>query len=366
MSGMSDANAAALWARLHQAGLTAGEAPPGAASVTPWYIRAMLGIAGWIGALFLLGFVGGAFSLVFRSAAAALALGALTCAAAAFMFRTRPHGDFMSQFALAVSLAGQALVGFGLAQWLPSQLALVMLVFAALQAALFLLVPNFLHRVLSATLGTGAFTNALGSWGFLPYIEALVFAALAWAWLNEFRFPGRTDQMRAIGYGLTLLVLFGLATHSALGLERALWEIRGEVPFVGGEFGFRIGAALVGAITIAVVWRLLVRQGVALNEGPALAALGAAAVLALLSLEAPGLGITVTLLLLGYANGNRVLAGLGVAALLAYWSYYYYSLELTLLQKSILLVCAGVALLAARLAMKRRWPAAAGREAGDA
>lgn len=362
---MNDANAEALWARLRQAGLAEGEAPPGTTSVTPWYIRTMLGIAGWIGALFLLGFVGGAFSLVFRSAVAALALGALTCAAAAFMFRTRPNGDFITQFALAVSIAGQVLVGFGLVQLFPAQTALVMLIFAALQAALFLLVPNFLHRVLSATLGAGAFTNALATWGFYPYTEALLFAALAWAWLNEFRLPGRTGPMRALGYGLTLLVLFGLGTRSTIGLERSLWMGHGEMHLIGGEYGFWIGNALVGALTLWVVSRLLLRQGIALTAGPALAALGGAALVALLSLKAPGLGVTVTILLLGYANGNRVLAGLGIAALIAYWSYYYYSLELTLLQKSALLVCGGIALLAARLALNRRWPVA-GREAGDA
>jgi uncharacterized membrane protein len=53
-----------------------------------------------------------------------------------------------------------------------------------------------------------------------------------------------------------------------------------------------------------------------------------------------------------------VLTGLGILGLIAYWSYYYYSLQMTLLQKSALLVCAGAVLIIARLAMQRRWPAA--------
>ena len=43
---------------------------------SPWYVRAMLGIAGWIGALFLLGFVGAAFSLLVDMPGAALVVGA--------------------------------------------------------------------------------------------------------------------------------------------------------------------------------------------------------------------------------------------------------------------------------------------------
>lgn len=362
---MSEANASALWARLRQADLVAGEAPAEAATVTPWYIRTMLGIAGWIGAMFLLGFVGAGFAIVMESPIAALILGALLCAAATFMFRTWAESDFLEQFALAVSIAGQALLAVGLSRLLQSQGALLALVFAVVQAGLFRLVPNFLHRVLSAGVGAGALVHALNLWGFAPYTQALVFAGFGWAWLNEFRLPGRDEQMRALGYGLTLMVIFDLVTRSSAELWRAV-AMNDGIGVFGGAFGFWIGNALVGALTLWVVWRLLLRHGVAPGSGAGLGALAGALLVGLVSLKAPGLGVSVTILLLGYANGNRVLTGLGTAALLAYWSYYYYSLEITLLQKSALLVCAGIVLLAARLAMKRRWPELAGREGGDA
>ncbi|HEX7955166.1 MAG TPA: DUF4401 domain-containing protein, partial [Burkholderiales bacterium] len=95
---MTGADAGALWARLRQAGLVEGDVPVVQAQITPWYIRAMLGIAGWIGAMFLLGFVGAAFAVVMKSAASSLIVGALLCAAATVMFRARPDGDFFGQF----------------------------------------------------------------------------------------------------------------------------------------------------------------------------------------------------------------------------------------------------------------------------
>lgn len=361
---MIESSASALWARLRQASLVAGDAPAEEVTVTPWYIRTMLGIAGWIGAMFLLGFVGAGFAFVMESALAALILGVLLCAAAMFMFRTWPESDFLEQFALAVSISGQVLLAVGLGRLLPAQSALFALVFAVVQAGLFWLVPNFLHRVLTAGVGAGALVHALDLWGFAPYTQALVFAAFGWAWLNEFRFPGRDQQMRALGYGLALNVIFGLVTRSSAELWRAV--AMGDGMAFGGAFGVWIGNALVGALTLWVVWRLLLRQGVAPGSGAGLAALAGALLVALVSLKAPGLGVTVTILLLGYANGNRVLAGLGIASLLAYWSYYYYSLEITLLQKSALLVCAGVALLAARMIMNRRLPADEAAGGGDA
>ena len=76
---MTAASRAELWQRLTDAGLANGPLPERSGSVSPWFVRAMLGIAGWIGALFLLGFVGVGLAFVFRNEAAALFVGALCC-----------------------------------------------------------------------------------------------------------------------------------------------------------------------------------------------------------------------------------------------------------------------------------------------
>ncbi|HUF19544.1 MAG TPA: DUF4401 domain-containing protein [Burkholderiales bacterium] len=363
---MNGADANAVWGRLRRAGLVEGDAPDKAETHTPWYIRTMLGVAGWIGAMFLLGFFLGAFSLVANSPIVALILGGALVTAAALVFRTWPAGDFAGQFGLAVSIAGQSLVVMGLGQLIPLSDALVALVFAVVQAGLFVLIPNFLHRVLVSASATAAGVYALGIWGFLPYTQPLVFAAFAWVWVHEFSYPRHGAQLRALGYGLTLLVIYGLVVYTATGAWRAM-GIGGAIANpVGGAIAFWISNALTGAVMIWLVWKLLARQGVAVAEGAGLAALGGAVLAALIALKAPGLAITVAILLLGFANGNRVLFGLGVLSLPAYWSYYYYSLEITLLQKSALLACAGIALIGARMAVIRRWPAAAGREERDA
>ena len=344
-------DAGSLWRLLKQEALVDGEAP-GSAPVGV----AVLGIGGWIGAMFLLGFVGAGFAFVLKSAAAALVVGALLCAAATIMFRGRPNGDFVGQFALAVSLAGQMLIIVGLMQIASSQISGIALAFALLQMVLFLLIPNFLHRVLSAMSGTAALVVALSNWGFYPYTQAIVFAAFSWVWLNEFSYPGRGTQMRAIGYGLALLLIADLVMGSAAGMARSLWLDRAGTPSLGAALAPWIGAALTGVTIIWVIWKLLIREGLTLTKEPGLAAIGGAALVALVSIKAPGIGVTVVILLIGYANGNRVLTGLGILSLLAYLSHYYYMLQITLLEKSVLLFCTGIVLIAARLALKSKWP----------
>ena len=53
-----------LWQQLQQQGLVTGDMPPLSNVNSPWYVRVMLGVAGWIGALFLLGFVGAFFEAI--------------------------------------------------------------------------------------------------------------------------------------------------------------------------------------------------------------------------------------------------------------------------------------------------------------
>jgi uncharacterized membrane protein len=76
----------------------------------------------------------------------------------------------------------------------------------------------------------------------------------------------------------------------------------------------------------------------------------------LVSLEAPGIAAGLCILLLGFAHGNRALAGLGGAALLLYAGGYYYDLQLTLLAKSQVLAATGGVLLALRWLALRLLP----------
>ena len=137
---MTPISGAALWQKLAEAGIVEGDAPPPADGASPWYVRTMLGIAGWIGALFLLGFVGAAMAVVFDSAGAALVVGALCCTGASFIFRSR--NDVALQFGLAISLAGQVMMIFGLGDILDAGGAVVPLLIAAfLPSASWVAVP---------------------------------------------------------------------------------------------------------------------------------------------------------------------------------------------------------------------------------
>lgn len=354
-----------VWARLAEAALVEGEMPPAPASGPPWFVRVMLGVAGWIGALFLLGFAGVLLGSLFDDAPLALGIGTILCAAAAFLLRWRGDNDFLAQFAFAVSLAGQGLLLAGFGELLDGRIAAIALTMAAVEAVLFFLVPTFLHRVWTAGTGALAVVVALADGHVVVLAPGLLTAACAWVWLRELEDSRNSEGWRAGGYGLTCTMILTVLLLDAFQdqLFHARWEKAEPLLLVSRPY---LGAAVSTGALLYTILRLLAREGVPLGSGSARTALAGAGLLALASFFAPGLAPAVAIVVLGHANGNRVLTGLGIFALLGYLSYYYYSLETTLLIKSGLLVGVGSALLLVRLALHRWWPEPAAGEGGHA
>lgn len=344
-----------LWSLLQQSALVEGDLSEQNEKHSPWFVRAMLGVAGWLGALFLVGFVVTGMTLSTQETGAYWVIGALTCGGAAALFHLNRKGDFASQFGLAVAIAGQILMLVGMERWISQSSTTVAFVVAIQQAILFFVMPNFVHRVWAAGTSALALCIAMGGLDLHALILPLLTAGLAVAWLREFELPRQNEMMRACGYGITLAAL--LASYMNPG--EFDWRRDHSNP-VGPEFLQTLayaGAALTATVMIGTALLLLQREKVALTSGTGKAALALAVVLALASIQAPGLAPAALILLLGFANGNRVLAGLGVVALLGYLSYYYYSLHATLLEKSVIMMLTGTALLVLRFASHRWWPA---------
>jgi len=353
-----------LWGRLRRAGLVQGELSETEDNHSPWFVRVMLGIAGWFGALFLLLFIGLGMKFIIESSGASLVAGAVACSAAAILFRKFPENDFAGQFGLAVSMAGQALILFGIADGFGSKnMAPIALLMSVVQAALFWLLPNYVHRVWAAASGACGVALALADLGLFAFAPALVLVAFSWVWLKEFDLAKHGSLARAGGYGLALAAVLISVMHGELSIQ---WVFGHPKPALGGMIGTWIGAALTGAALLWAVVQLLDREDVALESAQGKIAFVGAIILAVATLKAPGFGPAAAVLVIGFANGNRVLAGLGILATLGYLSHYYYSLQLTLLEKSAVLAATGIALLAARLALLRYWPAAKPEEGSDA
>lgn len=339
------------WGQLLEAGLIlpGSEPEPDMEPEAPWFIKVLLAFCGWFASLLLLGFVGLGFVFVMDSAAASLGTG-LAIIASAYALLSTPRNEFLEHLGLAVSLAGQGLVVWGLVQLDDGYARIPWLLILLVEAPLAILMPNFVHRVFSAFWAAVALSLHLAHLG-APYLaNGLLLFGATWLWLNEFRYPQKIRKLQALGYGLVL----------------ALVPIGGSAFFMGdiqdwfmGEEASQpmmrpwMGELLVAAVALYLVWRLLKqeRHHRDIPRPTVIGALAGTLLLCVAALEAQGIIVGFVITLLGFAAGNRVLLGLGLAAFLFYVSAYYYTLEMTLLAKSLTLLIVGVLLLLCRWLM---------------
>ena len=356
-----------LWQLLSEKGLVVGEEPAVIEDSSPWYVRTMLGIAGWIGALFMLGALFSGFALFLDSTFSGFILGSLSCFVSIVIYRVVKNNDFMAQFGFAISLAGQGLLTFSALQGLGLfdagqdfryQLSLLAVMMVILQTLLFVMIPNYLHRIWSGVFGIGALTFLMIQMGLYPFTLAILLAAVTTVWLQEFALAKYRSMLQALGYSLVFVCFAHLVTESKMLGMGTFWQEEFGVTPLGGAWGGVLSMLLLGAVLITLVYILLRRSNISLLSKVGLSALFLALLLAFIGLRAPGITIALVFVLLGYAHGNRVLTGMGLVTLVVFLSQFYYQLDLTLLHKSMVLFFSGVALLLVRQLMHVSWPKA--------
>jgi hypothetical protein len=346
-----------------------------AEEATPWYVRAAAGIGAWVATALLVGFLASAVADPDENAA--LVLG-LALVAGAVYLRRRATAEFARQLALAASFAGQVLILLRVANATDSGVV-TGLVALALSAALVPLVPDAVHRFMSAVVGSvatvvvavelrlGWGVDAPGLAPSSPGLDLAVRGAdvavlalvafAAWVWRGGSRTRGRdlAEMLEPVGYG-TVVALLGLLLLDA---------------FIGPSLGFvaggramsrwQLGAATTVGVTAALCALVLAvaREGGRRASGEAtVVALASAALLGAVTLPTPGIVAAVAALALGFDRRRPVLVGLAVLFLVAFAALHYHSLRLTLLEKSGVLVASGLLLLAARAYVTTRRAAA--------
>jgi hypothetical protein len=338
-----------LWKNLREAGHVSGDYPVQDAP-SAWYIKLLLASSGWLAAVFLLGFFALGLEDLLRNETVALIIGMLLLVGAWLLLRAQALNVFASHLALAMSLAGQALMLWPLVEWLGEGSSRFWLALFVLQAALAWIMPDFLHRVFSAAVAAIALAMLLWTQRWYPLPVPLLLFAVSWLWLHEFAYPRQLQRIVPIAYGITLGLL----------LARSFWAF-GMNFWIADSSGmddttrlpFWLGNVLLTLVIVFVVWRLLQRHGLTWTDRCWQAAMVAAVLLGVLSQEVSGISIGMTLLILGFAARNRVLMGIAVAALLYFISSYYYYLGATLLVKSAILVGVGTVCLLLRWVVLR-------------
>lgn len=332
-----------------------------AAAPSPWFISLLFGFSGVFASLFFIGFL----TLILDntglldSTLAVFIIGAILSVSGGFLFynaRLR-HSTFWNSLAFAVTLAGQGYIAYALlASEITEPLNIVLLLLV--QLLMTVVIPNFIYRLLSATLALSCLFYLLNyyhlseiSLGLLALITSVTHLqryTLAAFIPRKWRMNA-LEIMSAIGYA-SAYVLLSISVYFIAAEYGNSFASFNSLDNYGEAFSYNYYLAQ-GLLTLASLYAaylILKRYHIKLLSAAGLLISAAIVLLGIMSIYVSGLLATSLIIIISTANSQRVLLGLGVIALVGYIFWYYYQLDTSLLVKSASMLVIGIALLLLR------------------
>jgi uncharacterized membrane protein len=327
--------------KLHQQGLIGDELNDNFGQrQSPWYIKLLMALCGWLSAVFLFGYVGFSFVSIFDTQTGLIIVGTImVCGAYVFLTASVSESDFKEHLGLAISFAGQVLLAIAVFFEGFNNSAFAWAMLTVLHCVLAWFMPSFIHRMMSAYVATFCLSMLMAAIQLSAFYSGVVLLLVALLWLNEFNVGRHIRKVQAIGYGAVLGVI-QFKTLTMFARHDQTWS-QDTLPLINPwlDEGLNI-VVLLFIVNLIVKYKNLVfsaRQRVL-----------AASLLLLVCVStffANGIVCGLVILLVGYAIQNRTLWVLGIISMLVNLSSYYYLLEISLLHKSFILMTLGVAAL---------------------
>ena len=332
-----------------------------AAAPSPWFISLLFGFSGVFASLFFIGFL----TLILDntglldSTLAVFIIGAILSVSGGFLFynaRLR-HSAFWNSLAFAVTLAGQGYIAYALlASEITEPLNIMLLLLV--QLLMTVVIPNFVYRLLSATLALSCLFYLLNyyhlsevSLGLLALITSVTHLqryTLAAFIPTKWRMNA-LEITNAIGYAsayvlLSVSVYFIAAEYGNSFANFNSLDSYGEA----FSYNYYLAQGLLTLASLYAAYLILKRYHIKLLSAAGLLISAAIVLLGIMSIYVSGLLATSLIIIIATANSQRVLLGLGVIASVGYIFWYYYQLDTSLLVKSVSLFVIGIALLLLR------------------
>ena len=328
---------------------------------SPWFISLLFGFSGVLASLFFIGFLTLLLDNtgLLDSTLAVFIIGGILSVIGGFLFynaRIR-HSPFWNSLAFAITLAGQGYIAYAL---LASEIAepLNIMLLLLVQLLMTVAIPNFIYRLLSATLALSCLFYLLNyyhlseiSLGLLALITSVTHLqryTLAAFIPRKWRMNA-LEIMSAIGYAsayvlLSVSVYFIAAEYGNSFANFNSLDSYGEA----FSYNYYLAQGLLTLASLYAAYLILKRYQVKLRSTAGLLISAAIVLLGIMSIYVSGLLATSLIIIIATANSQRVLLGLGVIASVGYIFWYYYQLDTSLLVKSVSLFVIGIALLLLR------------------
>ncbi|MEZ2692457.1 DUF4401 domain-containing protein [Psychrobacter faecalis] len=325
---------------------------------SPWFISLFFGMSGILASLFFIGFLTLLLDNtgLLDSTLAVFIIGGILSVIGGFLFynaRIR-HSPFWNSLAFAITLAGQGYIAYAL---LASEIAepLNIMLLLLVQLLMTVAIPNFIYRLLSATLALSCLFYLLNYYHLSEVSLGLLALITSVTHLQRYRLAAFIP---------TKWRMNALEITNAIGYASAYVLLSVSVYFIAAEYGnsfdsldsygeafsynYYLAQGLLTLASLYAAYLILKRYQVKLRSTAGLLISAAIVLLGIMSIYVSGLLATSLIIIIATANSQRVLLGLGVIASVGYIFWYYYQLDTSLLVKSASMLVIGIALLLLR------------------
>ncbi|MFK3867053.1 DUF4401 domain-containing protein [Psychrobacter faecalis] len=322
---------------------------------SPWFISLFFGMSGILASLFFIGFLTLLLDNtgLLDSTLAVFIIGGILSVIGGFLFynaRIR-HSPFWNSLAFAITLAGQGYIAYAL---LASEIAepLNIMLLLLVQLLMTVAIPNFIYRLLSATLALSCLFYLLNYYHLSEVSLGLLALITSVTHLQRYRLAAFIP---------TKWRMNALEITNAIGYASAYVLLSISVYFIAAEYGnslnnygeafsynYYLAQGLLTLASLYAAYLILKRYHIKLLSAAGLLISAAIVLLGIMSIYVSGLLATSLIIIIATANSQRVLLGLGVIASVGYIFWYYYQLDTSLLVKSVSLFVIGIALLLLR------------------
>ena len=329
-----------LWNHLQENGIVDTPMPADSVPDTPWFTKVITVFGAWFAALFISIFLGIA-SQIFSTPLLASIIGTVILFACAKLFKKKGKSEFLTHFILPLSLIGQLCIAAGVAfSDFTHSLAIIAFPLALIQGVLVKVMNNSIHRIWSTLMASLCFGIFLYDLEIFFLFIPIIFSGCAVLWMNMLRWIHVHHIISPIGYGMVFSLLGGIAYFY---LELA--DILESTP----QLSEACTGVLFLGLTISLLRRYKEKVSPVITGCIVLISLG----IVILSYHAIGASSACALILLGFTNRNRIVMVTGFITVLICICVYYYSLSITLLEKSFVLAIISGILLYVQSVLKR-------------
>ena len=325
---------------------------------SPWFISLFFGMSGILASLFFIGFLTLLLDNtgLLDSTLAVFIIGGILSVIGGFLFynaRIR-HSPFWNSLAFAITLAGQGYIAYAL---LASEIAepLNIMLLLLVQLLMTVAIPNFIYRLLSATLALSCLFYLLNYYHLSEVSLGLLALITSVTHLQRYRLAAFIP---------TKWRMNALEITNAIGYASAYVLLSVSVYFIAAKYGnsfdsldsygeafsynYYLAQGLLTLASLYAAYLILKRYQVKLRSTAGLLISAAIVLLGIMSIYVSGLLATSLIIIIATANSQRVLLGLGVIALVGYIFWYYYQLDTSLLVKSASMLVIAITLLLLR------------------